>query len=62
MSKDKEFNEDGKQVVDYTEPKNIERPKNRAGRFLNPEGGYIAIQAHDTKSVWYFKTIKIRVL
>ena len=53
---------DGKQVVDYTEPENVERPKNREGRFLNAEGGFIALQAHDTKSVWYFKTIKIRKL
>lgn len=53
---------DGKKVVDYTEPDNVERTANRAGRFLSSEGGYIALQAHDTKSVWYFKEIKIRKL
>lgn len=53
---------DGKQTADYTEPENPERPKNRIGRLLNPNGGYIALQAHDTKSVWYFKEIKIKEL
>ena len=53
---------DGKQTADYTEPENPERPKNRIGRLLNPKGGYIALQAHDTKSVWYFKEIKIKEL
>jgi len=52
----------GKQTADYTEPENPERPKNRIGRLLNPNGGYIALQAHDTKSVWYFKEIKIKEL
>ncbi|MCM8525922.1 MAG: DUF1080 domain-containing protein [Lentisphaeraceae bacterium] len=52
----------GKQTADYTEPENPERPKNRIGRLLNPNGGYIALQAHDTKSVWYFKEVKIREL
>jgi len=53
---------DGKQTADYTEPENPERPKNRIGRLLNPKGGYIALQAHDTKSVWYFKELKIKEL
>ena len=53
---------DGKQTADYTEPENPERPKNRIGRLLNPKGGYIALQAHDTKSVWYFKEVKIKEL
>lgn len=52
----------GKQVVDYTEPPNVERPKERAGRKLNPEGGAIALQAHDPKSVFYFKSVRIRKL
>ena len=51
-----------KQTADYTEPENPERHKNRIGRLLNPEGGFIALQAHDTKSVWYFKEIKIKEL
>ena len=52
----------GKRTADYTEPENPERPKNRIGRLLNPNGGYIALQAHDTKSVWYFKEVKIKEL
>lgn len=53
---------DGRKVVDYLEPENVQREQNRVGRFINPEGGFIALQAHDTKSVWYFKEIKIRKL
>jgi hypothetical protein len=49
-------------AVDYTEPENPERPKNRAGRLLNPEGGAIALQAHDPASIYYFKEIRIRRL
>jgi Domain of Unknown Function (DUF1080) len=52
----------GQQVVDYTEPPNVERPKERAGRKLNPAGGAIALQAHDPKSVFYFKSVRIRPL
>ncbi len=52
----------GQQVVDYTEPPNVERPKERAGRKLNPVGGAIALQAHDPKSVFYFKSVRIRPL
>ena len=51
-----------KQVVDYTEPENPERPKNRVGRLLNPKGGAIALQAHDPDSIVYFKDIRIRRL
>lgn len=50
------------QVVDYTEPENVQRPADRAGRKLNPEGGAIALQAHDPKSVFYFKDIRIKRL
>ncbi|MBC8009601.1 MAG: DUF1080 domain-containing protein [Burkholderiales bacterium] len=49
-------------VVDYTEPANVERPKDRAGRRLNPLGAAIALQGHDPKSVFYFRSIKIRTL
>lgn len=49
-------------VVDYTEPDGIKRPKARAGRVLNTNGGAIALQAHDPKSVYYFKDIRIRRL
>lgn len=51
-----------KQVVDYTEPPNVVRPKERAGRLLNPAGGAIALQAHDPKSIFYFKRVRVRAL
>jgi hypothetical protein len=52
----------GTTTVDYTEPDNAPRPKDRKGRVLNPQGGAIALQAHDPKSVFYFKDIRIRTL
>jgi hypothetical protein len=52
----------GKNVVDYIEPENVQRPADRAGRKLNPLGGAIALQAHDPASVFYFKTVRIRPL
>lgn len=52
----------GKTVVDYTEPENVERPAARAGRKLDPAGGLIALQGHDPKSVFYFKELRIRRL
>lgn len=52
----------GRTVVDYTEPENVERPAARAGRRLDPAGGLIALQGHDPKSVFYFKDIRIRRL
>ncbi len=51
-----------KVVVDYTEPPGVLRPKERAGRLLNPAGGAIALQAHDPKSVFYFKSVRLRPL
>ncbi len=51
-----------RQVVDYTEPAGVERPKERAGRLLSPNGGGIALQAHDPKSVFYFKDLRIKRL
>lgn len=51
-----------KLIVDYTEPENPERPKNREGRLLRPDGGAIALQSHDADSVVYFKDIRIRKL
>lgn len=53
---------DDRQVIDYTEPENVQRPANRAGRVLDPRGGLIALQGHDPKSVFYFKDIRIRRL
>ncbi len=52
----------GKQVVDYTEPPDVTRPKERAGRLIDPEGGGIALQAHDPGSVFYFKDIRLQML
>jgi len=49
-------------TVDYTEPENPVRPKERSGRLLRPDGGAIALQAHDDKSTFYFREIKIRRL
>jgi len=49
-------------TVDYTEPENPVRSKERAGRLLRPEGGAIALQAHDDKSTFYFREIKVRRL
>ena len=50
------------QVVDYTEPAGATRPPERAGRLLSADGGGIALQAHDPKSVFYFKDIRIKRL
>ena len=52
----------GRKVIDYVEPENPERPPNRKGRLLNPDGGAIALQAHDPDSVWYFKEIQLKRL
>ena len=52
----------GEQIIDYAEPPNPERPKNRLGRLLNPKGGAIALQGHDPKSVFYFKDLRVRRL
>ncbi|OYW77391.1 MAG: hypothetical protein B7Z37_04485 [Verrucomicrobia bacterium 12-59-8] len=51
-----------KQVVDYTEPDNVKRPPERAGRLIDPQGGGIALQAHDPGSIFYFKDIRIKRL
>jgi len=52
----------GREVVDYTEPPDVVRPKERAGRLFSPDGGAIALQAHDARSVWYFKEIRVKRL
>src|SRR5687768_9106182 len=48
----------GKTTVDYTEPPGVvaQRSAERKGRVLKPAGGAIALQAHDDKSTFYFKT------
>jgi hypothetical protein len=53
---------EGKTVIDYTEPENVQRPPERAGRKLDPAGGAIALQAHDPGSTFYFKSVRIRAL
>ena len=50
------------QVIDYTEPDNVERPPTRAGRKFSDKGGAVALQAHDHGSVWSFKEIRIKRL
>jgi hypothetical protein len=52
----------GRTVVDYVEPDSPVREKSRKGRLLSKTGGKIALQAHDRKSRWYFREIKIRRL
>jgi len=52
----------GEQVVDYTEPDDVQRPPKRSGRRIDPNGGAIALQAHDPNSVYLFKEIRIREL
>lgn len=49
-------------TVDYTEPENVQRSAERAGRRLNPAGGAIALQGHDPTSIYYFKDIRIKRL
>ena len=50
------------QATDYTEQPGVQRPAERAGRLLSRDGGGIALQAHDPKSVFYFKDIRIKCL
>lgn len=49
-------------VIDYTEPPNVQRPPARAGRVLRAGGGAIALQAHDDKSTFFFRSIRVRRL
>lgn len=55
---------DDNPVIDYTEPENVlsKRSEKRKGRVLREEGGAIALQAHDEKSIFYFRSIRIRSL
>lgn len=50
----------GKQIVDYTEEANPERPANMKGRLISH--GTFAIQGHDPESKVVYKNIKVRVL
>jgi len=49
-----------KTVVDYTEPDNVQRPADMAGRVLS--SGTFALQGHDPKSKVYFKNIMVKPL
>jgi hypothetical protein len=49
-----------KTVVDYTEPDNVQRPADMAGRLIS--SGTFALQGHDPKSKVYFKNIEVRPL
>jgi hypothetical protein len=54
----------GKTTVDYTEPPGVvaQRSPERKGRVLRPDGGAIALQAHDDRSTFYFKSVRVRPL
>jgi hypothetical protein len=47
-------------VVDYTEPDNLERPKDAAGKRLS--SGTFALQGHDPASKVYYKEIMVKSL
>jgi hypothetical protein len=47
-------------VVDYTEPENVQRPADMAGRLIS--SGTFALQGHDPKSKVYFKELLVRSL
>lgn len=50
----------GKQLVDYTEPGNVERPADMKGRVIS--NGTFAIQGHDPKSKVHYRNIMVKVL
>lgn len=49
-----------KTVVDYTEPDNLQRTQDMAGRIIS--NGTFALQGHDPKSKVYFKDILVKPL
>jgi hypothetical protein len=51
---------DGKVTAEYTEPDNVERPADMAGRKLG--SGTFALQGHDPKSKVFYKNIMVKVL
>ena len=51
---------DGKVTADYTEPPNVERPADMAGRKIG--SGTFALQGHDPKSVVRYKNIRVKRL
>ena len=50
----------GEQVVDYTEPENVQRPADMARRLIS--SGTVAIQGHDPGSQVHYRNIMIRIL
>jgi hypothetical protein len=52
----------GRELLEYTEPADVVRPKERAGRRFDTAGGGIALQAHDVGSAWYFKNVRLKQL
>jgi hypothetical protein len=50
----------GKVMVEYTEPDNVERPADMAGRKLS--SGTFALQGHDPKSKVFYKNIMVKPL
>lgn len=51
---------DGETMVEYTEPDNVERPEDMAGRILS--SGTFALQGHDPESVVYYKNLMVKPL
>ena len=51
---------DGKVTAEYTEPANVERPADMAGRKLG--SGTFALQGHDPKSKVFYKNIMVKPL
>jgi hypothetical protein len=47
-------------LVEYTEPNNLDRAKDMAGRSIS--SGTFALQGHDPESKVYFKDIMVKVL
>jgi len=47
-------------VVDYTEPDNVQRPADMAGRIIS--SGTFALQGHDPNSKVYFRNIMVKPL
>lgn len=51
---------DGETMVEYTEPDNVERSEDMAGRVLS--SGTFALQGHDPESVVYYKNLMVKPL
>lgn len=49
-------------TVDYQQPASPTRKPDRLGRVLQPQGGAFALQAHDPKSIFYFRKIRVKSL